>query len=316
MNNLKTISKSIFILFVAISFTLDIQCQENKIAEFVYEEVSPSVVLLHHQKPEGSNITCIALDAGLVFFDCSFFTERAVKFRKDMEEKFNRNTLALVLTHSHIDHFFGMAAFSDVPVIASYSSQQNFKRQLSINFPKYVEGYKNIFPKFDEALKEAKLFMPTIWYEKEIQLGSDSSLLIIKNTGGHSICSSYAFFEKEGVIVAGDNLQAEYYPYFGDPTGSVPMWIETLKEWETLSVNNVSPGHGPFVDKEYVTSTRVFFEEFYAALVDLKKANTPEEDVISYDGFPKGYWPEDKEKPGWYDPSIIHVYKTMKIDQE
>jgi len=74
-------------------------------------EVSPSVVMLQNER--GSNITCIALDDGLVFVDTGLSTEVAADFRKTMEARFKRPTQALLLTHGHLDHIFAMGAFAD-----------------------------------------------------------------------------------------------------------------------------------------------------------------------------------------------------------
>jgi glyoxylase-like metal-dependent hydrolase (beta-lactamase superfamily II) len=317
MKRIKTfLSFALFFLLISNLVAQNESSLFSCIENMEYITVSKSVVMLQNEKQFGSNITCVELDNGLVFFDCCLFKERAAKFRSDMESKYKKNTLALVLSHSHIDHFFGMSAFEDVPVIASYSSEANYVRQLKIDYPQYVEGYKNVFPKFDEALKDAKLFMPSVWYDKEMTLGSGESKLIILNTGGHSICSSYALFEKESVIVAGDNLQAEYHPYFGDRTGDLLVWISTLKSWEEMNVSNFCPGHGPNVDLNYLTSTRVFFEDLYNLLVEFKKQNIAIEEIVISDKMPEGYWPKELPKPGWYNPSIAFVYKTIDLNKE
>ena len=144
--------KTTILLIVLFAFAINLSSQENTSSfssteNMNYEIVSNSVILLHNDKQYGSNITCVSLDDGLVFIDCGMFIERAAKFRKDMEDKFKKKTLALVLSHSHVDHFFGMAAFEDVPIIASYSSEANYARQLKIDFQQYVEGYKSVFQK-------------------------------------------------------------------------------------------------------------------------------------------------------------------------
>ncbi|GAG18389.1 unnamed protein product, partial [marine sediment metagenome] len=74
-----------------------------------YQEISKSVVLF--QNAWGSNSACIALEAELLFIDVGLNTSNAAKFRQAMEKKFNRKTSTLILTHGHIDHFLGMAAF-------------------------------------------------------------------------------------------------------------------------------------------------------------------------------------------------------------
>ena len=73
-----------------------------------YIDVSPSVVMA--ENPNGSNLTCIALDDGLVFVDTGLVTDIAADFRTAMEQRFKRPTKYLSLTHGHIDHIFAMAA--------------------------------------------------------------------------------------------------------------------------------------------------------------------------------------------------------------
>jgi len=109
-----------------------------------YHIASDSVVMAKHQY--GSNITCLATEEGLYFVDCGLNTELAGQFRKNMEKKFAKKTVALLLTHAHIDHFFGMGAFSDVKVISSETGKNLWDRQLSIEFnEKRIQAYDRIF---------------------------------------------------------------------------------------------------------------------------------------------------------------------------
>ena len=73
-----------------------------------------------------------------------------------MEKRFNTKTQTLVLTHVHIDHFFGMEAFSDVDVMAAETGKKLFQRQLTIDFKTRVEGYERVFPKFGKALESSR----------------------------------------------------------------------------------------------------------------------------------------------------------------
>ena len=93
-------------------------------------EVSPSVVMALHGN--GSNISCVALDDGLVFFDAGLSTRTAAAFRREMEEAFHRPTVALVLTHAHLDHLLGMAAFDDVPVYAAQAGRPRWEHFVAI----------------------------------------------------------------------------------------------------------------------------------------------------------------------------------------
>jgi glyoxylase-like metal-dependent hydrolase (beta-lactamase superfamily II) len=267
--------------------------------------------MLQNEKPYGSNMTCFALDDGLLFLDTGLFTGIAGKFRKDMDAKFQKKTIALLLSHAHTDHFFGMGAFTDVPVVAAAAGKERFRQQLSIDFEGRVEDFKRIFPQFEEALETARPFMPTIWVGMEIEFGSGENAVLFRSTGGHSACSSYAYSPAERVIAAGDNLQVGGYAYFGDPTTEMDKWIQTLAQWETLGGSTFCPGHGRPVDLPYLTSARVYFQDLVFALTTLKTEGVPVEDAVKHPSLPNGYWESDATEPPWYRPAIAGLYRSM-----
>ncbi len=317
--------KKVFIL-ISISFLiiLAVACSENGnknsnrmslknagIDSLNYVQVSESVVIIQNEKDLGSNMACIALDNGLVFIDCSFFTEIAAEFRRKMEEKYQRKTLALVQSHAHTDHFFGMDAFNDVPYIASAKAEPMFAAQLGIDYEQYKEGYTRIFPKFDKALESAKLRMPDFWFDGELVLGSGKNELRLGHAGGHTAGSIYAYFENEKVIFVGDDIQVDYHLYFGDQTGDINQWIKILAFWEDMEIEKVCGGHGPVTDKDYLTKTRLFLENLQAKLLDLKAAGADQETVLREVNALDNYWPKELEKPNWYDAAIWSVYSRM-----
>jgi glyoxylase-like metal-dependent hydrolase (beta-lactamase superfamily II) len=279
-----------------------------------YVDVSESVVMLQNTKAHGSNITCLVTDDGLVFVDCGLFTEIAARFRSDMEARFGEKTLALFLTHAHTDHFFGMGAFADVPVVAAEAERPLFERQLSIDYQSRVEGYKRIFPLFDQALETAAPFAPTEWFDEETTFGDGESRVVIRKAGGHTAGCSYAILSSDGVLVAGDNLQVDQFPYFGDRTGDMAVWIATLKQWEAMNLQSFCPGHGRAVDKAYVTEVRVYFEKLVATLRRLKSEGVPLQEAVNHPDLPAGYWPNELEKPGWFDPAVAQLYRSLEID--
>jgi glyoxylase-like metal-dependent hydrolase (beta-lactamase superfamily II) len=271
-------------------------------------EVSPSVVMARHDY--GSNIVCFALDGGLVFVDAGLSTELAARFRHDMERRFGRRTAALLLTHGHVDHIFGMGAFSDVPVVAPAAARQVIEAQLAVDFtPERIESYAGVFAHFEEAVKTAKPFLPTQWFEGETRVGPGGEI-VFRATGGHSAGDSHAYFAKEGVIAAGDLLQADRRPYFGDPATDLPAWIATLESWTAMDVKKVCPGHGPAVDREYLPRVSGFFKELIAAVTKLKADGVPIEEAAVHPSLPKGYW-GDEPKPGWYDYCVAGLYKAL-----
>ena len=275
-----------------------------------YVDVSPSVVMAENQW--GSNSVCVALPEGLVFVDTGLSTEAAARFREAMEKRFARETMVLVLTHGHLDHLLGMAAFVDVPVLAAETGRDLFGQQLGIEWTdKAVDVYAGIFPGFRESLATARPFLPGLWFGSEMSIGNGEERLEIRNTGGHSSCSSVLWFPAEGVVIAGDLLQVDRYPYFGDPTTDLGAWIETLESWERPEVKALCPGHGPLVTGDYVAPVRRYFQAVVETVGRLKKDGVPLEEVVAHPDLPPGYWPADLPAPGWWPYCIAGLYQRL-----
>ncbi len=196
----------------------------NGDARYELIEVSPSVMMALHNN--GSNISCVALDDGLVFFDASLSTATAARFRHDMETRFERPTKALVLTHAHLDHILGMGAFGDVPVYAAAAGRPRWDHFIAIEWDeRSIAGYAAVFPTLPQEIETATLRLPTDWFSDELVLGSAEDELVVRRTGGHTVDSSSAIIEGDGVVVAGDLVQARRRPYFGEPDTDFDAWI-------------------------------------------------------------------------------------------
>ena len=205
-----------------------------------------------------------------------------------------------------------MGAFSDIRVVASETGKSLWQKQLAIEFnEKRIEAFTRIFPKFRDSIKTAKPFMPTEWFNEKKVIGSGKSQVSFINTGGHTSCSSSVFFPLEGVLVAGDLVQVDQYPYFGDPSTDMNSWIETFKKWETLPIKKICPGHGGVVDKGYLKKMRNYFETLIFTLKQLKKQNLPVKEVIRHKKLPKGYWGDQIKRPVWFDYCIASLYTKL-----
>jgi glyoxylase-like metal-dependent hydrolase (beta-lactamase superfamily II) len=274
-----------------------------------YVDVSPSVVMA--ENPNGSNITCIALDEGLVFVDTGLVTELTAEFRAAMEQRFELPTTHLILTHGHIDHIFAMGAFSDVEVVAASSEKALFEKQIAIEWDeKKIAFWAGVFPAFSDAVESAKPFLPTVWVDGEQRIGSNDSFVVYSTTGGHTTGSSYVWFPGERVLVAGDLVQVDKYPYFGDETNDFGAWIGALKNWYSLEPTAVCPGHGRYVDRDYLRLEWEYFEALIEALKKLKTDGVPVEKAVVDPSLPAYYWPESPE-PRWWKYSIAMVYSRL-----
>ncbi len=273
-------------------------------------EVSPSVVMARHS--QGSNVTCIALDDGLVFVDAGMNTEAATAFRRSMEARFERPTQALVLTHNHIDHVFAMGAFADVRVLLAAQGRPQMERLIAAEWTdERIAAFDRIFDGFAEAAPAARVFEPTDWIDARTTLGRPGRQLVITTTGGHSVDSSNVWFEAEKVLVAGDLVQAARRPYFGDPTTDMAAWVDTLASWQGMGVARVCPGHGPVIAGDDLAPIRAYFEQLLATLAELKAEGLTVEQAVADARLPAGYWPPEGDwpLPAWWPSCIARAWQ-------
>jgi len=275
----------------------------------LYELVTVSERVVSAIHDNGSNMHCVATEAGLVFFDASMSTRVARRFRSDMEERFDAPTRALVMTHAHVDHLLGMGAFSDVPVYAAAAGRPRWDQVLEMEWnDAAVARFAAVFPTLPDEIEDAELRLPTDWFEDILELGTDDAPLTIHRTGGHTVDSSSAVVGVDNVVIAGDLVQARRRPYFGEPDTDFDAWIGALEAWETTAPKAVCGGHGPVIDAAELGEIRRWFQEAAAAMTVLKAQGATPETIVAEDELPAGYWPEDGPVPRWWGFCVTRLF--------
>lgn len=273
-------------------------------------DVSEAVVMAVHD--HGSNITCVRHGGGLFFVDAGLSTALAARFRADMEERFGVPTRALVLTHAHMDHVLGMGAFADVPVIAATPGRGFMERLATFEWnDQSIAAYTQIFPTFSADIGEARPFVPTVWFEESHDLGSADDPLVVRRTGGHSVCSSHVWWPAAGLVVAGDLVQARRRPYFGDRTTDLDAWMTALQGWLDGGATRFCPGHGPLIGADELAAIRGYFVDLTAALAALKKRGVEPSAAMTDPSLPAGYWPQDATVPAWWPSCIAAAWREL-----
>jgi glyoxylase-like metal-dependent hydrolase (beta-lactamase superfamily II) len=276
-------------------------------APYTVVEASPMVVTAVHDN--GSNISCVALDEGLVFFDASLSTRTARHFRRAMEARFGRPTMALVLTHAHLDHILGMGAFADVEVLAAAAGRPRWDRFVAVEWnDEAVAGFGAIFPTLPDEIGDAELRLPDVWFEDEAVLGDGDDTITVRRTGGHTADSASVIAGDEKVVISGDLVQARRRPYFGEPDTDFSAWIGALRAWESLDVGAVCPGHGPVIGRAELGAIREWFEGAVAAMAEVKKRAASFDEALADPGLPAGYWPEEDPVPRWWPYCVKRLY--------
>lgn len=289
----------------------------TKVADNVVATSFSSIIQVSNVRPTTTSMmTCIALPDELVFVDCGLSSEFAAKFRRDMEERFQRRTSHLLLTHIHRDHFWGMKAFKDVNVAASKKEIPHLKRLL-----KNIESRREHWAgrcigneEIVEAIMNADLFLPNISVKEKLTVGPEYEGVIFQVTGGHSAGSAYVYSPSERILCTGDNLLTCYAQLFGNGE----KMLETYQHWETLDIKHVVPGHGEIVSKEYITKVRNYFEELIPVLRELKYKQLDLKSVLKHPKLPTYFgkrqtsWIEGSRcHTGWLNKSIKYWYQKL-----
>ncbi|MBY8995529.1 MAG: MBL fold metallo-hydrolase [Candidatus Heimdallarchaeota archaeon] len=276
----------------------------------------------------GSNVVCINTEEGLIFVDTGILLEKVKKFRQDMEKKFKKKTINLILTHAHQDHFFGMKAFLDVPIIATNASKKTIKERLAkeyagdgikkaldqfIDFKDYFANMRINEEEIMEVVNQTDIVVeiPQKGFTEELTIGSDENKIIIKFSGGHSLDSATVFLPSEKVLITGDEFYHSQVPLFAGIPASLENWLKALKSWEKLDIKTIIPGHGSPIDFEYVMNGRKFAEKTIKIVRELKEKNITVDEVIKderlKDYYGKSVWID----PSWWKESLKSLYQVL-----
>jgi len=190
-----------------------------------FHQVSNSVWTYSPEKT-ASRISFIVLDNFIVAIDSGWHTKESKLAREYIEKITNLKVKYLILTHAHGDHTWGSQYFKDCEIISAIPTYDILKDRI-----KTRENYRN---------KDIKL--ASITFKDEYELKDKNKIVKIIETGGHIAGSVFVFYPDESVIIAGDNLFSEMYPFGGEETADPYIWIEALQRMINLTPHHVIPG--------------------------------------------------------------------------
>lgn len=152
--------------------------------------------------------------------------------------KFNEkgfNVKAIILTHGHFDHIWGielLKELSEAPVYASEDEKELLKN-VNENASKMAGRPCTVKPDF--LLKD----------NEEFELCGIKIKMI--KTPGHTIGGCCYYIEDAGFLISGDTLFRESVGRTDLPTGSMGTLVKSIKEKIMVLPDDtkVYPGHGP-----------------------------------------------------------------------
>ncbi len=230
--------------------------------DLIFEEISENVYVIVGQ-PAYANVTALVLPRRVVLIDCGIQMSAVAETVREIETTSGRKVDSVILTHFHSDHTRALPAFSDCRIVASNLLLKNLKTARR----EPPSGFKQTFPNetFDDDL--------------EIQ---DSEIrLVIRRTGGHTDGSTYVYCPNYRVIVAGDNLWINYYPWGGAKKGDPDLWINALQEYLSLDAEYFIPGHGPVGRRDNVIEQLDYMKNLREVMKEMIASGKSENEVLA-----------------------------------
>ena len=209
--------------------------------------------------------------------------------RKEIEKISKKEVEIVILTHFHSDHTGALPAFPDCRIISSKLLLKNLEQAGR----KVPVGFRQTLP--SEA------------FDRQLELRDEGVRLVVKQSGGHTNCSTYVFCPDYRTIAAGDNLWTEYYPWGGARGGDPDVWIQTLKEYLSLNAEHFVPGHGPVGKRDNVVRLLDYLNNVGNVMKEMIALGKSEEEVIKA-GREVKYYPS-----GSSHPHISTLKKWYKI---
>ncbi len=199
--------------------------------------------------PSGGNITVSTGIDGTFIIDDQLedrgeIIEQAIKTISDESIKFVLNT------HYHFDHTGGNEHFGaqDALIVA----HDNVYERLSTD--QFITHFKRDMP----ALKKEGL--PVVTFDNTMTLHyNGDDIKIIHTPNAHTDGDAAAHFTNENVIVAGDTIFNNMYPFIDtEHGGNVKGVIKALDIYSALADDNtiIVPGHGPLMNKAELQTYR------------------------------------------------------------
>ncbi|MBI2361308.1 MAG: MBL fold metallo-hydrolase [Deltaproteobacteria bacterium] len=102
---------------------------------------------------------------------------------------------------------------------------------------------------------------------------------------GHSKGDAVVFFEKEGILFAGDLLYVDFHPV--TIYGHISNWLQSIDRLRGEDFKSVVPGHGPVVEgqaagKQAFAKFRSYLEDFHEQLLTAASGRQSAEEVRAH----------------------------------
>lgn len=231
-------------------------------------------------EPATVNLGLVVGSTGALLVDTGSTPEQGRILRRSVTTVTDVPLQAVVVTHAHYDHAFGLAAFTDLPTLGHESVAGRLRD------PEADATAAGLGLTLDDLTPPSR----GLAVAASVDLG-DRRVEVAHLGAGHTEGDLLVIVPDADLLFAGDLLESAGAPWFGPD--SVPHeWAATLDgviglmTARTLAV----PGHGDPVDREFVFEARGRVAAVSGELTRLVDEGVPESEALA-----AGSWPYPAE---------------------
>jgi cyclase len=289
------------------------------LAGFQAEKVAEGVYAALRTEPPGvmfdANVVFIVNEADVVVVDANLTRSSATKTMEALRAITNKPPRYLVITHWHIDHLGGAAAWKEkhpeIEIVAHVSAWQDIPKTGEVNRESFHKAAPGLAKRMRSLAAERKTFTgATMSDEEHAAYESDAALvesfaaeggerfafpsisvedrMVLHREGGRSIEIRYlgaghspadlvVHLPKERVAITGD-LLVWPVPLVGS-TSLPSKYAATLRALQALGAATLVPGHGPVMkDDAHLRATAALLDSVSRQVADaVKRGETLEQ---------------------------------------
>jgi glyoxylase-like metal-dependent hydrolase (beta-lactamase superfamily II) len=202
------------------------------------------------------NICVIRGDRELLVIDSRSSPTEGSELKADLHALAPAAIVGLVNTHAHFDHTFGNQAFSAGPGVPIYGHHRLPSHLAEYEAPRLMRWREGSSEEPTRDWHDVTITAPTVLIREDTTLLVGSRVVeLIPQGAGHTDSDLVVHIPDVNVWVVGDVVEASGPPMFG--SGCFPLEFpqslgNLLDRMQPTDI--VVPGHGPVVDRAFVSS--------------------------------------------------------------
>ena len=253
-------------------------------------KLSPSV--WDYTAYEGdSHMSFIELDSFLVMVDTGRDPKKTRIMREFAEKETGKKFMYVLITHHHGDHTFGTNQFNDCKIISSKSTLEILGERVKADY------------------QDKDIILPNVTFEGEYEIKDGSRTVRFIETHGHTQGSSFVYLPDENLILTGDLLFADMFPYAADPSVNPYLWVEAFQKMIDLKPNLVIPGHGDIGSVKDLKEGQELIKEILEFVEIKVSENRSFTEILVAKDKPKVL---EKASARWIHSTLEAFYKVVK----